>query len=494
MSASIVAMITTEPGIEWMLQCAAKAAAVLAASGVAAVLLRRSAAAARHQVWSLGVVGALLMPGLSWLASSLWASPAASGAASAATGPSVNAGGSAAVSLSQQAALPASAPSWPTIVAAVWALGALVVAMRLLRGHFTARQLANNAAPHRMVACNTALQTAARELKLRKRVTLLRSEQVSSPMTIGVVWPRILLPAAADSWSPERLVSVLLHELGHVRRRDTLVQLVAQVGCALYWFNPLAWLATARLHDEREYACDDLVLATGIRPSSYAGDLLEVARGMAGITYRDPAAICMVERAGPTARLQRILDEATPRTPLRVRFQCVALAVTSASTFLLACAGDHPPAPPTTASAPKSGMLTVGVPTIRRPEDVAPPFVAETDPFRPPGVHAEIDLALLATEIQRAAPSLELCYQRQLARNPALAGKVVIHSVIAETGKVLDVCITEDTVGDRAVADCVNNFVMAGHFTPPRGGNVDVSMPFEFKAAAVVAATSAVAP
>lgn len=493
MSSSIVALVTTQPGIEWMLQCAAKAAVVLAATGVAAVLLRRSPAAARHQVWSLGVVGALLVPAMSWLVSLLWASPAATVAASTAAVSSAKAGGSVAMSFAQQAALPASAPSWPRIIAIVWALGALVVVIRLLRGHFTARQLGKNASPHRVVACNTALQTAAAELKLRKRVTLLRSEQVSSPMTIGVVWPRILLPAAADSWTVDRLHAVLLHELGHVRRRDTLVQLVGQLGCALYWFNPLAWLAAARLHDEREYACDDLVLATGIRPSSYAGDLLEVARGMAGVTYRDPAAICMVERAGPTARLHRILDEATPRTPLRVRFQFVALAVASVSTLLLACAGDRPPAPPITASATKSGMLTVGMPTIRRPEDVAPPFVAAVEPFRPPGAHAEIDLALLATEIQRDAPSLEQCYQQQLARNPALAGKVVIHWVIAETGKVLDACITQDTVGDRAIADCVNNFVMAGHFTPPRGGNVDVSTPFEFKAAATVAATSAVA-
>src|SRR5262249_60862855 len=89
----------------------------------------------------------------------------------------------------------------------------------------------------------------------------------------------LMLPAAAEHWSDEQLRSVVVHELAHVKRRDTMARLVAQIACSLHWFNPLVWLASWRLGVECERACDDLVLASGVRPSAYAGHLLEVVTG-----------------------------------------------------------------------------------------------------------------------------------------------------------------------------------------------------------------------
>ena len=61
----------------------------------------------------------------------------------------------------------------------------------------------------------------------------------------------------------------------------TLFALAARAACALYWFNPLLWWAVRRLEVESELACDDRVLAAGVRRSDYAEVLSRAGRGEA---------------------------------------------------------------------------------------------------------------------------------------------------------------------------------------------------------------------
>ena len=97
----------------------------------------------------------------------------------------------------------------------------------------------------------------------------------------------LLVPAEAEAWPDERRRLVLLHELAHVRRWDWLTQLVAHVACAMYWFNPLVWLAARQMRIERERACDDLVLASGAKASDYAQELLALAAGLSDSRLSD---------------------------------------------------------------------------------------------------------------------------------------------------------------------------------------------------------------
>lgn len=448
------ALFTTQAGVSWLLACALEAAGLLAASWLGAVLLRRAPAAARHQIWMLGVAGALLLPVLCWLMPSLPAvvSEAARTGAVVTSGP---------LALTTHAA---AAPTWPMWIAIGWVAGAALVALAIVRGHLAAYLLVRGASPSPWAASTLA-----------DGVDVRRSDRIGSPMTVGIVRPCILLPATADAWAPARLRAALVHELGHVRRRDTLVQLAAQLACAIYWWNPLAWLAAARLRVEREHACDDLVLEAGILASSYASDLLDVARSISSSSSspRDVhAAMCMVDRSWTEARLRRILDAGTPRRPLRPRFRVATLALTAGVAFAIACTSS-PPKLAASSSPSQRGTLTIGRAFTRTPY-----VIAEN-----PG--GRLDLALVEAEVKRRIGDLEQCYARRLAADPMLAGTIVIHWVITETGAAPESCITKDTIGDRDLTACVNELVLhGGPFPAPIGGAIDVEIPFTFTARA----------
>jgi beta-lactamase regulating signal transducer with metallopeptidase domain len=104
------------------------------------------------------------------------------------------------------------------------------------------------------------------------RITTSRA----SPMTWGVLRPKLLWPQAAASWPASQCKMVALHELAHVRRGDAAFRILVAVICALWWFNPLVWLAAAKLRLEQERACDDAVLRTGSGAAEYARGLLNI--------------------------------------------------------------------------------------------------------------------------------------------------------------------------------------------------------------------------
>src|SRR6185312_5073295 len=149
--------------------------------------------------------------------------------------------------------------------------------------------------------------------------------------TIPVVWGifryRLLLPAAARHWSTDQLRSVLLHELAHIKRRDMLAQLLAEIACALYWFNPLAWFAAWRLGVERERACDDLVLASGVRPSAYAEHLLDVVTALSPARWTQSCGLAMARKSSLEGRLIAVLSNKLNRRRVSLALAASAFAI-----------------------------------------------------------------------------------------------------------------------------------------------------------------------
>ena len=198
----------------------------------------------------------------------------------------------------------------------VWAIGCLAGLVVLAAGLLRWRGLVRKGSPVQDTLWLQEMQAVARSLGLRRRVRLIASDAITTPMTGGLWKPVILLPASSADWDPERRRVVLMHEMVHVCRCDALRQLVRGVVLALYWFHPLAWVAARFASICREEACDERVLQLGSRPSEYARHLMSLAAARSGFGPAPLAALSLVQRSRPRLekRIMAILRPHRPHT------------------------------------------------------------------------------------------------------------------------------------------------------------------------------------
>src|SRR2546425_7170566 len=211
------------------------------------------------------------------------------------------------------------APDWPALVFPVWLSGVAAVLIRLAVGIARITWVDRVTRPVDDEAWLILVDELSLELGLRRHVRVLQANGPAMPMTWGIRRPAILLPAEANDWTPERRRDVLLHEVAHVKRHDFLIELIARIACAVYWFHPLVWLAATRLREERERACDDHVLRAGATPSEYAWTLLETAPGLRAARATSLASVAMARPAQLATRLIDVLDTGRSRETLSAR-------------------------------------------------------------------------------------------------------------------------------------------------------------------------------
>jgi len=252
--------------------------------------MQRASAGARHLVWLLALGALLVVPVVALLVPiELPVLPQAvragetSGIGGVGTMGGMDVASTPPVPASQLATGPAPTgspirPIVPILPAlfAIWAIIAASFLTRLLFGAVSVRRIVRRGRRLEDPAWQTPLYEIADRLGLDNTPRLLQSDEVRMPFAAGLVEPAIVLPAESESWTADRRSAVLIHELGHIRRRDLIGHTLGRVACALYWFHPLVWTAARRLRAESEQACDDLALVFGARPSDYAEHLLDI--------------------------------------------------------------------------------------------------------------------------------------------------------------------------------------------------------------------------
>lgn len=345
------------PALALVAETAVKGTVLLALAALIAWTLRGRSAAVRHLVWGVALGSFLALPALlAWMPAWRVEVPLAATAPGAAPAPAALApparpgapdpDPAAAVARNAVPAPPvadaggddplaattAARPRQPLgVLFTVWVAGALGVLGLFVAGHLVLRLTTRDARPLRDREWQDLSLEAAGRLGLDVPFMLLSSPTASVPVTYGLVRPRVLLPASAETWTADRRRAVLLHELGHVRRHDCLTQAVAQLACAAFWFHPGVWWAASRLRVERERACDDLVLGVGTRATAYADHLLEVVRSLRATRLAALGAVAFARPSQLEGRLLAVLDPARDRRGVNRR-----LALPAASFAALA--------------------------------------------------------------------------------------------------------------------------------------------------------------
>ena len=294
-----------------------RASVIVLIALAASAALRRRSAALRHWVLAAGILSAAAVAPLG-IALPAWDLPAAPGVfappiASIVAGREVQAN---VPTSSVRVVTPVPPPSRlpiELILNASWAAGFVVSVAVMLISLRRLSRLTNDARPVDEACWRSMARELAISLDVRTGVTLL---QTALPTTLGT-WgwrhPRVLLPAGCEDWSADRIRIVLGHELAHIRRADWAVQIAADLVRAVFWYNPLFWVACAQLRRASEEACDNAVLEAGVPAADYASHLLAIAR-----TCRAPSPLAtLVPMARPSTlewRIAAMLNHTLIRT------------------------------------------------------------------------------------------------------------------------------------------------------------------------------------
>jgi beta-lactamase regulating signal transducer with metallopeptidase domain/protocatechuate 3,4-dioxygenase beta subunit len=220
------------------------------------------------------------------------------------------------------------APWWPALLLGGWVVGLSVQGGFLLRQYVAVRRLVRGATPLNDPVIVEVASRVAASLGLRRPPRILVSEEVVSPVLLGLIRPAVLLSRAdLDRLSERQITMVLAHELAHLRRGDLWLGCVPAAVRGLFFFHPLAWPACREFGLCREAACDLDALRVSGEPADAYGQLL--------LTY-----VCVGHRAQalgglgaasgyrPLQRRLNMLEHNRPISARRIRATlALALAV-----------------------------------------------------------------------------------------------------------------------------------------------------------------------
>ena len=146
-------------------------------------------------------------------------------------------------------------------IVSLWAVFFFVHCLQLLAGLASVQRLRHYQTYPIADEWEARLSQLCRLLDIKQQVSILQSGLVKVPVALGFFKPLILLPVGLVNHLPtEQVETILLHELGHIRRKDWLVNILQHFAETVFFFNPAIRWISSLIREEREACCDDIVM------------------------------------------------------------------------------------------------------------------------------------------------------------------------------------------------------------------------------------------
>lgn len=210
----------------------------------------------------------------------------------------------------------------------LWAIGFFVFALRWALGLYQTNRIRSNA---QMLGGEWLdyVQHAAMALNIRRPVKIAESIAIGAPLVLGYIKPLILIPTGmVGGLSTQQLETIFLHELAHIRRNDYLMNFFQTILECIFFFNPFVRMISNTMRREREYCCDDIVVAMHGNSSAYAHALVRLAEARLAA----PAfALSLTGNENQLlGRIKRIMDRSSKNAAFKSRLMIPALLVAGA--------------------------------------------------------------------------------------------------------------------------------------------------------------------
>lgn len=158
----------------------------------------------------------------------------------------------------------------------IWSVGLAVGLMRMAHGVYLLRRIVSSGVASQESAIGIIAHQACAQVDLRSVPQIVLTDRVSAPITVGVMFPTVVLPSSAVHYSRAELLHVLLHEFAHIKRHDAWVGVFQRLLVLVCWPQFLVRFASRQLSRAREEVCDNFVLKAS-SATTYARTLVSLA-------------------------------------------------------------------------------------------------------------------------------------------------------------------------------------------------------------------------